>query len=335
MKIGIAAGGTGGHITPALRVAKALIALGIPCVWFGRENSLEARIASAECIPFIDINAKPLIKKTSILSPLLITLKSVYDAKKKIQDHNITCVFSTGAYVSLPTAFAAKVARIPLVIHEQNTHMGLCNRLLMYLANRVCLGMPIDKLPSQWLVGNPVGNTKRVKRGSKLLVMGGSQGAAFLNHSVPAVLAQVGFQGKIIHICGTQEQLVKAQYEKFKLKAEVFSFVNDMHDIYSQAGIVIARAGAMSLAELSQYGLPSILVPYPHARGDHQKKNADYYCQKNAAIAINECSHALHAALNKILQCTKTQQLLSANIKSLHQLNVQEKIIRVIEELHA
>ena len=334
-RIGIAAGGTGGHIFPALTVAKMLQKQGFQCVWFGRSASLEESIATQANIPFISVPApKRLPGRLGTAKTGMRLARAVYYARRVLKHTRVDMLFATGAYVSLPSALAAVSQNIPIIIHEQNTHMGQANRLLKRFAHQVCLGMPIEGLPKEWVVGNPVSLPNTGKRGSGLLVMGGSQGCDFFNTTLPALLKSRVGNKSVIHIAGEDHEQVRSRYKALGVEATVYEFCHNMSEVYHMSDTVIARSGAMTLAEISHFGLGALLVPYPYAACDHQRKNAKIYADANAAIVAEESEEAVSNALDTLLG-TDIYTVLGQNAKSLNSEDALNKIITIIQATHA
>ncbi|MCP8352544.1 UDP-N-acetylglucosamine--N-acetylmuramyl-(pentapeptide) pyrophosphoryl-undecaprenol N-acetylglucosamine transferase [Candidatus Synchoanobacter obligatus] len=331
IRLGIAAGGTGGHIVPALQVAKAIQKLGGECLWVGRSASMESKIAHTHDIPFQAWVSRVTSHHWRIPRLAVAITGDVLKIRQHLRRHPIDCLFATGAFVSLPTALAAKSLGIPLVIQEQNTVMGKANTLLMRMADGVCLGMPISGLPLSWVTGNPIPKRSMAHIGNKVLIMGGSQGCKFLNEISPKVLKNNQINSGIIHIAGNHHQVVAEVYQNLGMEAEVHPFVDDMAHVYQQAKFVIARAGAMTLAELSGYAKPAIVVPYPHAAGNHQRHNAMHYVNKNAALLAEESAASLQEALSIMLSDNKMQHL-ADTISQLNPPNAVQEIIKIIQQ---
>jgi UDP-N-acetylglucosamine--N-acetylmuramyl-(pentapeptide) pyrophosphoryl-undecaprenol N-acetylglucosamine transferase len=343
IRLGIAAGGTGGHIIPALRLAKAMEASGAELVWFGRRDSLESRIAKRYGIGFEPF--EPLLSGLSVKQlpkNMGKITQQVFRVRRLMKQHQITCLFSTGAYISIIPALAAKSMRLPLVIHEQNTYMGRANRLLSLLANKVCLGMPIDEggessvmTGKRVLVGNPVTGAVPMKEGQNILVIGGSQGSQFLNQTLPEVLRQCQVTKQVIHIAGSGAAEVEARYKQLGIEATVYGFVNDLRPIYHETKIVISRSGAMTLAEIVHHQLPSILIPYPYATQDHQKKNANHLVNASAALCVEEDAASLKKALLKLLSSEYARQSMRQSLAPLSYPRAIEDMMGLIQEEHA
>ena len=299
----IMAGGTGGHIFPGLAVAAELAARKIPVVWLGAEGGLETRLVPAHKIPLETLAIGGLRGKglaTKLAMPLRLA-RAVLAARAVLKRHAPRSVLSMGGYAAAPGGIAARLARIPLVVHEQNSIAGLTNRQLARHARRVLTGFDGVFAQGEW-VGNPVraeiaalpepaqryaGRTGPLH----LLVLGGSQGAQSLNSALPEVLRRRGAKLPVVvrHQCGAKH-LDKAQaaYLAAGIEAEVVPFEDDMAAAYAWADLVICRSGALTLAELAAAGAPAILVPYPHAVDDHQTRNAQVLVAAGAARLVPE-----------------------------------------------
>lgn len=338
-KIAIAAGGTGGHITPALRVAEKWIEAGGQCIWFGRKDSLEETISSRAGIPFYSINASLNRRSKWKQAPMKSYrfFSDVRKVKQVLRYLNVRAVFSTGGYVSLAPALAVKMNGGKLMIHEQNAYMGAANKLLSKLSNEVVLGMPISGWQEKHIVGNPSGfvNKKTVRSDKKnvtLLVIGGSQGCHFFNKKIPNLLSKIGSDLKVIHIAGSEASWVREKYMQLNIDAKVHVFCDKMAEIYHQADFVVARSGALTLSELSLNGLPSILVPYPHAAANHQLLNAQYYERSGAAKVISEDEDELLNAL-KLMMSDSFRSQMSQNVELLAKPHAAVQIVQKLQAM--
>lgn len=299
----IMAGGTGGHVFPALAVAEELRARGVELSWMGTASGIEARLVPAANIALNIISVQGLRGKGLLgwfTAPFKL-VKAVMEARRHIQAFKPEVVLGLGGFASGPGGIAAWLSRIPLVIHEQNAIPGLTNRLLTPFAKKVLLGFnnSIKTNKALW-VGNPVRMsieqtpppTERYQQESerlKILVLGGSLGARSLNEIVPAALAKmpVATRPEIIHQCGEKHLVAAKQaYQQAGVDADVKAFIDDMAAAYAQADLVICRAGALTVAEVAATGVASILVPYPYAVDDHQTANAQVLTRADAALLI-------------------------------------------------
>ncbi len=306
MKIVIAAGGTGGHVMPAMTVANELIKQGHEVAWIGTPHGLEAKLIPASKIPFYSLNIKGL--RGSGIKGLIQTAikgtKALFQSRKLLKKLNPDAVLTMGGYVTGPVGIAAWMMRKPLYLHEQNAIPGLTNRVLKPFAKKIMESFPGSFKPSNKITttGNPIRpelvvtetpetrlNTRTGKL--KILAMGGSQGALFLNQNLPEALSKLpeDIRPEVFHIAGEKmlEETKKA-YRKFNVKAEIAPFINDMCDAYFNADLVIARAGALTVSEIAATGVASMLIPYPYAADDHQKANAQFLAKNNATILLNQ-----------------------------------------------
>jgi UDP-N-acetylglucosamine--N-acetylmuramyl-(pentapeptide) pyrophosphoryl-undecaprenol N-acetylglucosamine transferase len=295
-------------VYPALAVARALIAQQVPVVWLGTRQGLEARVVPASGIPIEWLSISGVRHKgltTLVFAPLRILL-ACFQAAHVIARIKPRLVLGMGGFVAGPGGFVCKLMHKPLVIHEQNAIAGLTNRLLARFANSVLEAFPATFKPAfnAYHTGNPVREdisaiaspeTRMAGRQGRLrvLIIGGSLGARFLNEIMPLAVRSmpVAMWPQIRHQAGRgQEQTVKQAYEAANVDAEVTEFIEDMAGAYNWADLVVARAGAMTVAELAAAGLPSILVPYPNAVDDHQTVNARFLADRGAAVLASQSS---------------------------------------------
>lgn len=313
----IMAGGTGGHIFPALAVAERLRADGIALSWLGSAHGMEANIVPPHDIPFRAVHVAGL-RGNGLLgwlcAPFMIA-KATLQACRVLREVRPDVVLGMGGFVSGPGGLAAWLCRRPLVIHEQNAIPGLTNRLLARIATRILEAYPRSFAPTVHarFTGNPVRRAiaALVPPASRLsgagpvrvLVIGGSLGARSLNTWVPPALAGLdGIAVEIWHQAGrSAADETAAIYRNLELAARVAPFIDDMPAAYAWADLVICRAGAMTVAELAAAGCASVLVPYPHAVDDHQTANARYLADAGAAVLVADATLA-DGALGPLLQ---------------------------------
>jgi len=286
----IMAGGTGGHIFPGLAVADELKRLRTPVIWIGGIGGLEQRLVpqhgwKLETLPIAGVRGKGLVAKLTAPFRLARAMAAAHSLFKR---HTPQSVLSMGGYAAAPGGLAARLAKIPLVVHEQNRVPGLTNRMLQRFATRVLTGFA-DVFPTGEWVGNPVRETIAAipapaqryagREGPlRLLVLGGSQGAQSLNSALPEVLRRRGARlpVEVRHQCGAKHfDQARAAYMRANIEADVVPFEDDMARAYAWADLVICRSGALTLAELAAAGVPAILVPFPQAVDDHQTRNAE------------------------------------------------------------
>lgn len=307
----IMAGGTGGHVFPALAVAKALQAKSVAVEWLGTERGIEARVVREQgitlhCLTVQGLRGKGLWMR---LQSLLRAVESLFAAVALIRSLKPVCVIGLGGYVSGPGGLAAWLMRRPLIIHEQNAVAGTTNRLLARLSRRVLTGYPIDLGGKRAIfIGNPVRETisalappdeRLAERAGalQLLVLGGSQGALAINQVVVDALKNMNADEVLVwHQTGAAHiDLIRQQYQDAGVKVRAEAFIDDMAAAYAWADIVLCRAGALTVAEITAAGVGAWLVPLPQAIDDHQRENARWLASNNAGEIIEQAS--LTAAL--------------------------------------
>lgn len=319
----ILAGGTGGHIFPGLAVAQVLRERAVPVTWLGARGGLEARLVPAAGIEFHGIAVSGLRGKGVLawLAAPWRLARALWAAWGSVRRLNPRVAVSFGGFAAGPGGLAARLAAVPLVVHEQNRVPGLTNRLLARLARRVLTGFadafaaPVGGVH----VGNPVRAaiaalpppeqrlaSRDPAAPMRVLVLGGSQGARALNRAVPAALALLARASgapavSVRHQAGRALHAeAVAAYREAGIEAAVVPFIDDMASAYAWADLVVCRAGALTLAELCAAGVGAILVPFPHAVDDHQTRNAEALVERGAAILLPE-SPTLAAALANAL----------------------------------
>jgi UDP-N-acetylglucosamine--N-acetylmuramyl-(pentapeptide) pyrophosphoryl-undecaprenol N-acetylglucosamine transferase len=306
----VMAGGTGGHVYPALAVADALRARGWEVFWLGTRAGLEARVVPAAGIDMVwvsmgGVRGKGLLKK--LLLPLTL-LVAFWQSLRTILQRRPDVVLGMGGYTAFPGGMMASLLNKPLVIHEQNSVGGLTNRVLACLADRVLTAfpkvfthandkpIPCRRVATEW-VGNPVRTdiaiaAKTERSGPlRLLVVGGSLGATALNERVPQALALLPPEKRprVVHQSGRQHlDALRANYAAAGVDAEVRDYIEDMAAAYQACDFAICRAGAMTVAELACAGVPAVLVPFPFAVDDHQTGNAEFLSEAGAAWLIQQ-----------------------------------------------
>ncbi len=297
----IMAGGTGGHIFPALSVANAMRDAGWRVVWLGNPEGMEARLVPQQkfemvWVRFGAVRGKGLLRK--LLLPLNL-LRGFWQALKVIRQVKPDVVLGMGGYITFPGGMMAALTGVPLVLHEQNSVAGLANRVLAGVADRIVTGFPDVFKKGRW-VGNPVrpeiarlatpAERLAERRGAlRVLVIGGSLGAAALNEMVPKGMALLGAsdQPQIVHQAGEKHiEALQANYAAVGVQAHCVPFIEDMAGAYEWADLVICRAGALTIAELAAAGVASILVPFPHAVDDHQTVNAKFLVHAGGAFLL-------------------------------------------------
>lgn len=300
----IMAGGTGGHVFPALAVADELKTRGISVSWIGTERGIESTLVPKAGLPIHYIKVAGL-RGNGLLGWLLAPfklVKAVYEAIRVIKTVKPNVVLGLGGFASGPGGVAAKLLGKPLAIHEQNAIPGMTNQLLSRMANRVMEAFAGSFKVSRkavW-VGNPVRQsietlpepvTRLAERKGplRILVLGGSLGARALNTVLPQAIKQLVADVEVKHQCGKRHiDDCKQAYLGAGVTAEIVSFIDDMAEVYGWADLVICRAGALTIAELSAAGVAALLVPFPYAVDDHQTKNAQVLTENGAAKLFQE-----------------------------------------------
>jgi len=302
------AGGTGGHVYPALAVAHELLDRGFRVEWVGTHRGLEARVVPAagitlHCLLVRGVRGKnPLWKVLGLMYLFIATIQALWLLLRTSPQ----CVVGMGGYVAGPAGIAAWLLRKPLVIHEQNAVAGTTNRLLAPFASRVLAGFPgaFKHSVENTVVGNPVRRELidcattsaydySAQRPLRLLVVGGSLGARPINDLVPptiSTLVQSGHLLKVWHQSGEAHiDAVQTAYSSLSdIDAKVTAFVEDMAAAYAWADLVLCRAGALTVSELSIMGRPALLVPLPHAIDDHQTANAHFLAGSGGAVLLRQ-----------------------------------------------
>jgi UDP-N-acetylglucosamine--N-acetylmuramyl-(pentapeptide) pyrophosphoryl-undecaprenol N-acetylglucosamine transferase len=292
MKVLITAGGTGGHIMPAVAIAEAIRAAdpdtGI--LFVGTDRGMEERIAGLSGLAFTALPALGIKGKSAatIMKALRVNTRAFMKALRIIEDFGPAWVIGTGGYVTGMVVLAGRLRGCTCAIQEQNTIPGLTNRLLARIAHRVFLAFPdtSGRFPGAKtrLVGNPLRRELTVMhaegRGNRLLALGGSLGASSINRAMTGamkILKNEGMHLDVTHQCGRQDYAwVRDTYRQLALEVDVRDFIDDMASAYRSARLAVSRCGGITLAELSCAGLPSILVPFPQATDDHQTENGMY-----------------------------------------------------------
>jgi UDP-N-acetylglucosamine--N-acetylmuramyl-(pentapeptide) pyrophosphoryl-undecaprenol N-acetylglucosamine transferase len=301
----IMAGGTGGHVFPGLAVADYLKGLGWHIVWLGTQAGMESKLVprygyQTEVISFSGLRGKRLVAWLMLPIRLIRAfMQSIHILRRVKPD----VVLGMGGYPAFPGGMMASLLNKPLIIHEQNAMPGLTNKILARLADKVMLGFPTaifaDKATAVFS-GNPVraeiiqveAPEKRLpgRQGNlKLLVIGGSLGAQILNTVVPQALKLMpaNLRPLVVHQAGAAHlAAVERNYADLQMEGELIAFIDDMAKRYAACDLVLCRAGALTIAELSAAGVASILVPYPHAVDDHQTSNARFLSDQGAAVLV-------------------------------------------------
>jgi len=345
----VMAGGTGGHVFPALAVAKKLQAEGTNITWLGTRRGLEASVIPANNIPMEWVSVEGLRGKgaTSLLLAPFKLLRAMWQSAGAIRRVQPDCILGMGGFVSGPGGLVARLMGRSLIVHEQNAAAGLTNKYLAKIANVVLAGFPdVEGLPprTQW-VGNPVraeiSSTPAVTDDSSkkvnVLIIGGSQGAHSFNQQLPDVFARLAnTEVSIWHQTGQDRaKKVTEAYAEKRIDARVTEFIDNMAVAYHWADLLICRAGAMTIAECCAAAKPALLIPYPFSAGDHQIKNAQAMVNVGAGKMLrNEQlgDSLMLQTLAELLVDKKQLKQMGEQALSLHKPDALQNVARICKE---
>ncbi len=351
----IMAGGTGGHVFPALAVARLLRQQGAEVQWLGTRRGIEAQLVPQENIAITYIGVSGLRGKgivRRLLAPLQIA-SAVIQSVAAIIRLRPDCVLGMGGFASGPGGVAAWLLRKPLLIHEQNAVAGLTNRLLSRLAMRVMAAFPsaFGELVSGRVrcIGNPVRaeivaleppESRYADRQGplRILVLGGSLGASVLNEALPEILALFpeGQQPEVWHQTGKGVcDATRASYQKVNAEVRVEEFIKEMHEAYRWADMIICRAGALTVSEISCAGLPAIFIPYPYAVDDHQTENAKFLERAGAAAILQQdklTAPNLYKLLSEKFNTRDKLLSMAEKARALAQFDATEQVVNYCRE---
>ncbi|SOZ14305.1 UDP-N-acetylglucosamine:N-acetylmuramyl-(pentapeptide) pyrophosphoryl-undecaprenol N-acetylglucosamine transferase [Cupriavidus taiwanensis] len=318
----VMAGGTGGHVFPGLAVAHALRAQGWNVVWLGNRTGMEATLVPKHDIPmefiqFGGLRGKGLV--TKFLLPLNL-LRAFWQSIAALRRVRPSVVLGMGGYITFPAGMMASLLGRPLVLHEQNSIAGLANKVLARVADRVLCAFP-DALPGSEWTGNPVreelaqldapeARYDRRDGPLRLLVVGGSLGAAALNEVVPKAIALLPQDQRpvVTHQAGARQiDTLRANYAAAQVPAQTLPFIDDMARAYADADLVICRAGAMTVSEVAAAGVAALFVPFPHAVDDHQTTNAQFLSSQGAALLVQQKDLTAEGLAQTIASLTRPQ----------------------------
>ena len=350
------AAGTGGHVFPALAVAKELQQQGIQVSWLATPTGMENRLLKNHNIPIYQIDIQGVRGNGAVrklLAPFKI-LKATLSAMRYMKQLKVDAVAGFGGYVAGPGGLAARALGIPVLIHEQNAIAGFTNTQLSRIAKTVCQAFPNTFPASAKIVttGNPVRKEiteilspswryqEREKAGLalRILIVGGSLGAQALNERVPEALKQLNVPLNVYHQCGQNHaDATQARYvdKPASLNVEVQPFIEDMAQAYSDADLIICRAGALTVTEIATAGVAAVFVPLPSAVDDHQTANAKFLANSGAAKICPQ-STLTPDSLKELLAPLMNRQLLSAmavKARQQAQPDATQHVVRLIQEL--
>ena len=350
------AAGTGGHVFPALAVAKELQQQGIQVSWLATPTGMENRLLKNHNIPIYQIDIQGVRGNGAVrklLAPFKI-LKATLSAMRYMKQLKIDAVAGFGGYVAGPGGLAARALGIPVIIHEQNAIAGFTNTQLSRIAKTVCQAFP-NTFPANAKIvttGNPVRKEiteilspawryqEREKAGLplRILIVGGSLGAQALNERVPEALKQLNVPLNVYHQCGQKHaEATQARYadKPASLQVEVQPFIEDMAKAYSDADLIICRAGALTVTEIATAGVAAVFVPLPSAVDDHQTANAKFLANSGAAKICPQGT-LTPDSLKELLVPLMNRQLLSemaVKARRQAQPDATQHVVRLIQEL--
>jgi UDP-N-acetylglucosamine--N-acetylmuramyl-(pentapeptide) pyrophosphoryl-undecaprenol N-acetylglucosamine transferase len=344
----IMAGGTGGHIFPALATAEILKQRNVHVEWLGTRKGMEAKLVPAHDFPinFIEIGGlRGKGIKTLLLLPFKL-LRAMYQTMKVYQKVKPDAVLGMGGFVTGPGGIVGWMTGRPLVLHEQNAIAGMTNKILLRFAKSVLVAFPGafgDRKKEVRVIGNPVRkeitsldvpevrfeNRQSDKVGMNILIVGGSLGATALNKKIPEALIKIQNEGlleksafdaiRVRHQCGeknvpeTEKNYIELSSDT--IKVDVMPFIDDMAKNYAWADLIICRSGALTVSEIAAAGVASLLVPYPYAVDDHQTANASYLADNDAAFLVQQAQLETETLVN-ILMTLDKKKLVNMAVKA-------------------
>lgn len=350
------AAGTGGHVFPALAVAKELQQQGCQVSWLATPTGMENRLLKNHDIPIYQIDIQGvrgngLVRK--VLAPFKI-LKATLSAMRYMKQLKVDAVAGFGGYVAGPGGLAARALGIPVIIHEQNAIAGFTNTQLSRIAKTVCQAFPNTFAVQDKIVttGNPVRKEiteilnpswryqEHQKAGVplRILIVGGSLGAQALNERIPEALKQLNVPLSIYHQCGQNHaEATQARYADApeQLQVEVQPFIEDMAQAYSDADLIICRAGALTVTEIATAGVAAVFVPLPSAVDDHQTANAKFLANIGAAKICPQASMTSESLKELLLPLMNRQLLSEMAVKARQQAqpDATQQVVRLIQAL--
>lgn len=353
MKVIIAGGGTGGHIFPAISIAEEILDRNSrnEVLFVGTERGLESKIVPEKGYRIEYITSGGIIGKNPFeqIQGIINAFRGVINSIKILKEFKPDVVIGVGGYASGPTVLSASLSLIPTVVCEQNSIPGFTNRILSKFVKRVFITFENSKkyFPEKktYLTGNPIrkcfssGENKTDRENGKIniFVLGGSQGSNKLNRNIPECFSRINESRiSITHQTGEKDfDKVSEAYQKSGIDAKVFKFINNIKEVYEKTDLIICRAGAGTISEITAIGIPAILVPFSFAAHDHQLLNAMYMEKKGAAVIVEENSlthQSIAKALNRILKNGRIKEM-SENSRSLGKPQAAKDIVNHLESI--
>ena len=347
----IMAGGTGGHVFPALAVAQEFIQRGASVHWLGTEKGIESRLVPEAKIPLHFLTVEGVRGKglSGLLKAPLLISRAIMQARAVIKKIKPVLVLGFGGFASGPGGVAAKLSKVPLVIHEQNAVAGTTNRLLSRYANQVLAAFAKAFIKSgftqELVVGNPVResiqqlpdvDSRFAERSSDkmhLLILGGSLGAKAINELLPVALAKLNQAERplVWHQTGkNHEQATREIYSRYQVEGKVDAFIDDMAAAYAWADLVICRAGALTVSELMVAGVASITIPLPSAIDDHQTANAKHLVDQGAGLSLVQKDLSAEKLAGLIKEYAADREKLILMAKKAQQIAIPDSAKRVV-----
>ena len=343
----IFAAGTGGHIYPGLSIAKELISKNVSVLWLGTKEGIEKKIIENSEIPiqyinFSGVRGKGLLPYIKLPTKLII---SIFQAFIIIKKYSPNVVLSMGGYISFPCVLASYFLKIPIVIHEQNIVFGLANNILRFISGTVILGLPMNIKDDKYkFLGNPTRyeNNKLTKKYNKskkfnILVVGGSLGAKIFNEVIPQSVYELtkitDYEIKIVHQTGKTYKIAEMQYKNFDVNVDLREYIDSMKEAYDWCDVIVCRGGAITITEIMNLGIPSIIVPYPYATDDHQMKNCKYLENHNAAIVINQNNFSPDSLTNTLKTLLGNKSILKSLSENITKLNTKNSTSNICKEV--
>ena len=352
MRVIIAGGGTGGHIFPAISIADEIKnrSENNEILFVGTKNGLEKDIIPKNGYKIRFIHSKGIIGKGMFdkLRAISSIFFSIFSSFKIIRDFKPDVVVGVGGYVSGPTMISAYLSFIPTAICEQNYIPGFTNKVLSNFVKKIFVSFGDGKqfFPEKKVVvtGNPVRknfdmktyvNSDKNQSSLNIFVLGGSQGATKLNEVVPEAIKKINLKKiNVVHQAGKKdESAVAKKYSQLGITAQVYSFIENIQQIYRDSDLIISRAGASTISELAVIGKPSILIPFPYATHDHQLFNAKFMENNGASLVLEEkdlSADTLSQKIEKIITDNKLQQMSEASKK----LGKPDAAKHIVDELY-
>lgn len=342
-KVLVTAGGTGGHVFPALAAARLFQERGVDVCWVGTRQGIEAEVVPGNDIKieFLDVSGVRGQGLARLLWAPLKVVRAVLQVIGIVRRYQPDLVLGMGGFVTGPTGLGVWLCGHPVFIHEQNAVAGFTNKMLAHVARKVFQAFPgaFPSAPKVETTGNPVrkeiiaidppAQRYEGRKGPiRILILGGSQGAVALNQMVPKALARIksDLEFQVRHQCGAKNiESANKCYLQSGVEAEVVPFIEDMAAAYAWADVVVCRSGALTVSELAAAGVASILIPYPYAVDDHQTKNAEYLSFPGAAILVQQ----------KELNETDLAELLKQNLNNRTELQRMAEKARALAMTHA